>query len=79
MDLESYRNKNGITRKQFAQMIGVTQMTVGRYERGLLIPSPENMRKIYDVTGGQVSPADFYGVPSFVEASAQETRHEAQP
>jgi hypothetical protein len=43
----------------FAQRMGVTTATVLRWANGNLIPSPAAMRKMFDVTNGQVRPDDM--------------------
>lgn len=56
---------------EFARLIGVgSRMAVLRYRRGERIPRPDVMRRIVEVTQGQVGPADFYGLPSSAQTEA---------
>ncbi len=57
--LESYRKENGLTRPQFANMIGKTPTSVYRIERYLIKPSPETCEKIKEVTKGILTANDF--------------------
>jgi len=60
--LSQYLEHNKLTYEQFADLIGSTSTSVYRYAKGLRIPESEQMRRIYDVTGGKVSANDFYGI-----------------
>ena len=60
MKLEHYFEKSGQSPREFAEKIGVTAVTVGRYISGKRIPVKEEMRKIYDETGGLVTANDFH-------------------
>ena len=56
---------------EFARLIGVgSRMAVMRYRRGERIPRPDVMRRIVEVTEGQVGPADFYDLPTPVVPAA---------
>ncbi len=43
----------------FARLMGVATATVLRWANGTLTPSPAAMRKMYEVTKGQVRPDDM--------------------
>lgn len=59
MKLLDWRRKAGLTQAQIADLIGVAQPAVTRYEAGRH-PRPEIMRRIITATGGEVTAADFY-------------------
>lgn len=46
MTLKELRIKKRLTQDEFAQSIGVTKMTVSRWERGVMKLSLKNIRKI---------------------------------
>lgn len=60
MNLKEYRSSSRLTQKQLAKMIGVTELSVIKYEEGRTIPSKDVMLRIYEVTSGTVTPNDFY-------------------
>jgi transcriptional regulator with XRE-family HTH domain len=60
MRLEKYITKNGISRRLAAQEIGIREMSLGRYINNRRYPEPEILRKIYDWSGGEVTPNDFF-------------------
>ena len=60
MKLSIWRKAQGLTLAEVAKRIGVTEVTLSRYERGERIPAREIMPKIAAVTGGAVQPNDFY-------------------
>lgn len=60
MKLRDYRKLQNLTQTKFAKLIGATSyVIIARYESGVRVPSPTAMRKIYEVTGGKVTPNDF--------------------
>jgi transcriptional regulator with XRE-family HTH domain len=59
MKLRQYLDEQNLSERVFAEKIGVKQATVNRYCAGR-IPQPDVMRKIVDVTGGQVTANDFF-------------------
>lgn len=63
MKLTDWIKANGIQRDEFSSRIGVTLMSLGRYERGERIPEKETMAAIFLETKGDVAPNDFYGMP----------------
>lgn len=70
MNLKTFRERQGLTLAEMAERLGVGHpRTVHRYESGR-IPRPDVMRRIVEVTRGQVGPADFYALPSSAAAPA---------
>ena len=45
------RTKSGISRKDFAEQMGVEPSTVKRWEGGEMFPSRQNLRKIKAILG----------------------------
>lgn len=60
--LKKYLKNNNITQKDFAELLGVDKMTLWRYVQGTRIPKPKIMQKIFELTKGEVTANDFYGV-----------------
>jgi transcriptional regulator with XRE-family HTH domain len=53
--LKRYRRANDLTLFDMAEMVGVSEVSMSRYENGR-IPRPEIQRKIAEVTGNVVQP-----------------------
>jgi hypothetical protein len=63
MTLGDYLKSTGLSPQQFAPLIGVQWLAIYRYISGERVPRWEIMQKIYEVTGGQVTPNDILGIP----------------
>lgn len=61
MTLQQWLEKEGLTPTDLAKRMNRPQPTVARYVSGKRIPEPPIMKEIFEVTGGEVSPNDFYG------------------
>ena len=48
-NLTALRKKAGLTRKQLADILNVTEMSVGTYERGIRTPSLERILQLADL------------------------------
>jgi DNA-binding transcriptional regulator YdaS (Cro superfamily) len=59
MKLNAYLTKHDISERKFGECIGYSQASVNRYCNGR-VPEPEAMRRILEVTNGEVTPNDFY-------------------
>lgn len=59
MQLADYLSRHGLTHQAFADLIGTTQVSVGRYIRGQRFPCRGVLARIKEVTGGAVTPDDF--------------------
>ena len=55
-----FRTSRGLSRAQFAALIGVSEVTVWRYENGR-IPQWDVLKMIIDVTDGAVGFEDYVG------------------
>ena len=59
MTLDSYLKKAGVKPPEFAKTLGVRLTTVYRYLSGR-VPETSVMKRIIEVTSGEVTPNDFY-------------------
>lgn len=62
MTQNEYRAEHELTLEAFGALIGHSSVTVGRYETGHRIPSPEIMAKIHKATNGRVTPNDYHAL-----------------
>lgn len=46
MNIKEIRLKTGLSQERFAAVVGVTCLTVGKWERGLAKPSPLALEKL---------------------------------
>ena len=60
MKLSVWRKARGLSLADLAERIGVTSVSLSRYERDERIPAREIMPKIVAETDGAVQPNDFY-------------------
>jgi len=60
MTIDEYIAKKNLTQEDFAQMVGVKQPTVHSWIYGKKFPEPRHVRKIVEVTQGQVGFEDLY-------------------
>ncbi|RCL01038.1 MAG: putative transcriptional regulator/toxin [Candidatus Tokpelaia sp. JSC189] len=58
--LKSYLINNKLSQAEFGMQIGVSQVAINRYLRGLRFPEPEIVIKIEQATDGIIGPADWY-------------------
>jgi len=59
MQLEPWLREQGLTNIAFARLLGVSHTTVGRWLTGETFPSRLLRHRIYNITGGMVTLADF--------------------
>ena len=62
MKLESYLENTNTSVATLAAAIGVKRQTVYSYLRKEKIPSADTMARVVEVTGGAVTPNDFYDI-----------------
>lgn len=62
MQLGDYLKKHKLTAQQFAPLIGVKWAAVYRYVNGVRVPTKPVMHKIFEATGGEVTPNDIFGI-----------------
>lgn len=59
MDLRTYRKQQGLTLDQFGRGLGVSGVTVHRWEKGKALPSLKQAAEIQRQTAGKVTVADL--------------------
>lgn len=62
MTLEHYLQIEGNSASRLAEAAGVAVSTITRAAKGEIAPSAKLMQAIYEHTGGQVTPNDFFGI-----------------
>lgn len=60
MKLKEYLQHKNISIEKASEELGFSYENVRRYTAGSVIPRPDNMQKIIEWSGGQVTPNDFY-------------------
>jgi anhydro-N-acetylmuramic acid kinase len=55
---------SNLTQQSLARRLGVSELSIIKYEAGVTIPSREAMLTIYEITGGMVTPNDFFDLDS---------------
>lgn len=60
MQLKEWIEKSGKSVKEVADELKCNYEDVRRYCAGKVIPRPDRMQKIVELTGGEVQPNDFY-------------------
>jgi len=62
MKLSDYLKQPGKTATALAEQVGCSVSTISRAASGKVIPSREQMCKIFDATDELVTPNDFFGI-----------------
>ena len=62
MKLDRYLEITKQTRADFAQLVGVTEVSLSRYITGNRIPRPSLLKKIAFASDGAVMPNDFVDI-----------------
>jgi hypothetical protein len=60
MKLNEWLTLSGMPAGAFAAKVKVSATSLGRYRRGERVPKTQVMRRIIELTGGAVTPDDFY-------------------
>ena len=68
MKLVDYLSSTGLSSKELAEKLGVTNRCVWNWTNGVYVPRRSQMRMIVALTGGAVMPNDFL-VPGEREAA----------
>jgi DNA-binding transcriptional regulator YdaS (Cro superfamily) len=71
MQLSEWLKSNGIKRKVFAARIGVSPQTITGWCEGSFWIAKDKAQKIFDETGGQVTPTDLMQAGTVVAEAAQ--------
>lgn len=61
MTLAQFLTEKGMSRGEFAALLGVSEVTVGRYITGARMPRRSRLAEIRMLTRGVVTPDDFVG------------------
>lgn len=64
MTLDQYLTRNKMTATEMAQILGRAISTVTRIRKGEIKPDYSTIQEIVDVTGGRVTPNDFFVMPA---------------
>lgn len=62
MKLSEFLRQNRTTLTEFAAQIGTTTATVSRIADGIVVPRRRLLVRIFEVTGGKVTPNDLTGI-----------------
>lgn len=60
MKLRNWLDEKGLSARDFAARVDVSEGQMSRILRGLSQPSPALARRIDEATGGQVTPSDLF-------------------
>lgn len=72
MKLRNFRIAQGLSQAKLAKKLGVTELSVLKYEQGRTIPSRAVMRRLFELSAGSVTPNDFYELPWPVMSNPRE-------
>ena len=61
--LRNWRRLNKLSQADAADRMAVARRTWHQWERGSVVPGPEHMVKLVELTQGAVQPNDFYALP----------------
>lgn len=64
MKLQTYLDRNKISQSAMAKALGISAVAVHRYVRGTRLPEHAVLAKLLTLTDGQVTPNDFYEIPT---------------
>ncbi len=67
MKLREYRAMANLTQRALAERLSMSELSIIKYEGGTTIPSREAMLAIYEVTGGMVTPNDFFDLETIAK------------
>jgi ribosome-binding protein aMBF1 (putative translation factor) len=62
MTLSDYLKQPGKSATDLANEVKVAVSTITRAARGEVVPSRKLMHDLFEATGGQVTPNDFFGI-----------------
>lgn len=62
MELVDWLRATGTTKLDLARLLGVSQTSAARYAAGTPPKNKAVARCIFDITGGNVTPNDLYGI-----------------
>lgn len=62
MTLSDYLDTERVSASALAEKLGVSVSTITRAAKGEVLPSRDLMGKLFEETGGAVTPNDFFGI-----------------
>lgn len=62
MTLSEFLHQNRTTQTEFAARVGTTTATISRITDGVVVPRRKLLLRIFEATGGQVTPNDITGI-----------------
>jgi transcriptional regulator with XRE-family HTH domain len=69
MKLTEYLKITNTTQDDFAKKVGLSQACISNYLNNRRFPSKYAMNKIFTLTGGKVSPNDFFNLKELVASN----------
>ena len=70
MKLKNWREQRNLTLAEMGAEVGVSGVTIGRYEDGRL-PKPDVLQRIIQVTDGLVTANDWFDLPETAKAGVE--------
>lgn len=61
--IKYFRKQKGVTQTELSELTGIHQVSITKYEKGKMIPQPDQLQKIVEALG--VSPMIFFESDSF--------------
>jgi len=77
MELSDWMRRVGLDDNALAARANVNRATISRLRRRRARPSPELASLLYSLTGGQVTPNDFYDLPALPDAASGDAQEAA--
>jgi transcriptional regulator with XRE-family HTH domain len=68
--LAEWMEENQVSDRDLAERLGVDYTSVGRIRRGVYRPSWDVLEKLFEVTGGKVTPNSFLSRAAALRAAA---------
>ena len=60
MQFARWRERHSMTRANAARLFKVSRPTITKWEQGMSIPSPENIRNVKIITNSEVTETDWH-------------------
>ncbi len=77
MTLDQYMRTNSVHEAELAEKLACSVGAVRKWLSGERLPRPEQMQKIVNITDGQVTANDFYGIAPSSDEAAPDDQPEA--
>lgn len=79
LTLEAWMRAKGLKDGDVGEELGCPRSTICRFRKGLRIPNRDFMRAIFRLSGGLVTPNDFYGLHSAPGHDGRAAPQEGRP